>query len=247
MVAKLNTRSYTTAKRKRVRTPRPPRNNRRFAHDLMGVTLIAIGGICTVSLVALSKAGQFGQILNTSLHTGFGIGCFGVPILLTFIGLVLIVGRTPTNRREWIGGTVSLWVIFLAWWHFAHTTVNNQMLPASLSAYGGYVGACIAMDMRLVVGAATPIVFTALTLAAIVWLTDIRLLHIFAGLTKGVGKAGAPLARGVSRLRGRKLPTMPQFTCASPRPTRRPTAGLSSLRMTRPRLRVFLRCRCVWQ
>lgn len=201
MAVRSNIRMSTSSAKKTPRQPRPsrqPRKNDRLAHDLWGVGLIALGCIGLVGLVAFSSAGQCGHLLADVLRQAFGIGSFVVPFLLAFAGVVLIIGQRPVSRAEMIGSAIALWLVFLGWWHYAHTTEGNQFDSSLVSNLGGYTGAGIAALLRHFFGVGTPIIFLAAAIAAIVVISDMRLLHLVGFGVEGARKAAGPMKKGTA-------------------------------------------------
>lgn len=199
MAVRSNIRMSSSSTKKSPRQPRPPRQprkNDRLAHDLWGVGLIALGAISLVGLVAFSSAGQCGHMLAEMLRDAFGIGSFVVPFLLAFTGVVLIRGESPVTRAEKIGSAVVLWLVFLGWWHYGNTTEANQF--DRVADFGGWTGAGIAAILRHFFEAGTPIVFLAVIVAAVVVLSDMRLLHLVGIGVTGAKKAAEPVKKGTA-------------------------------------------------
>jgi S-DNA-T family DNA segregation ATPase FtsK/SpoIIIE len=201
MAVRSNIRTNGSSTKKSPRQPRPPRQTRRndrLAHDLWGVGLIALGGIGLVGLLAFSHAGQVGYYLADFLRQAFGVGSYVVPFLLGFAGVVLIRGRSPVSRWEMIGSAIVLWLVFIAWWHYGHTSVANELDQPRVPFYGGWIGAGIAHLLRHFFDAGTPIVFLALSIAAIVVMSDMRLLHLVGIGVNGAKKAAGPVKKGTA-------------------------------------------------
>ena len=87
---------------------RPARNNDRFAHDLWGIGLVALGVVTLVSLAFQRHAGAVGDLLAGGLRALVGVGAFVVPPLLAAVGVMLIQGREQHTRTNFAGGAALL-------------------------------------------------------------------------------------------------------------------------------------------
>ena len=197
--------------------PRPPRNNDRFAHDLWGIGLFALGVVALVSLAFQSHAGAVGGALAAGLRALVGVGAFLVPPLLAAIGVMLIQGREQHTRTNFAGGAAFLFFVGIALWHLLHSSHADEFQPAVLARGGGYVGAAVCAGLRACFhDLASGVILLALAAGGIVWATDMRLLHLFEKAAAGAKRVGAPVAQGARaakqgaaalRERARKTPT----------------------------------------
>ncbi len=179
----------------RTNNTRPPRNNDRFAHDIWGLTLIALGLILLVSLIIGSRAGLLGESLVHGLRALVGVGAWLFPFFLSAIGVMLIQGRQQHTRTNFAGGAALLFVIGIAWWHLAHTSSAQPFL--NLESGGGLAGAVVSAGLRRMVGdVSSHILLLVFTLGAIVWATDMRLLHLFDHAVEGGRRVAAPVTQG---------------------------------------------------
>ena len=199
------------------RPPRPPRNNDRFAHDLWGIALVALGVVTLVSLAFQSHAGVLGDALAAGLRSLVGVGAFLVPFLLAAVGVMLILGREQHTRTNFAGGAALLFFVGITSWHLLHSSHATQFRPDVLARGGGYVGALICAGLRgcfhdLACGA----ILLALAVGGLVWATDMRLLHLYEKAAEGTKRVGAPVAQGARaakrgatalRERAKKTPT----------------------------------------
>jgi len=178
----------------RVKRPRPKRNNERFAHDLWGLGLVALGLILLVSLILGTHAGLLGNALVIGLRKLVGIGAWVFPCLLVAVGVMLISGREQHTRANFAGGAALLFVIGIAWWHLGHTNRTNEF--TELMSGGGWIGAALSSGLRSLLNTAGSHIFLFFfTIGGIVWATDMRLLHLFAHAAAGGRRISAPVAQ----------------------------------------------------
>ena len=180
----------------RANTTRPPRKNERFAYDIWGLTLVALGLILLVSLIIGGRAGLLGEALVHGLRALVGVGAWLFPFFLSAIGVMLIQGRAQHTRTNFAGGAGLLFVIGIAWWHLGHTP-GGRPLFENLEAGGGLVGAVVSAGLRRLVGdVSSHILLFLFTLGAVVWATDMRLLHLFDHAVEGGRRVTAPVTQG---------------------------------------------------
>ena len=175
--------------------PRPPRRNDRFAHDLTGLALLALGLILGVSLV-LSRhghAGLLGDWLVLGLRVVVGIGAWAFPVLLCAVGVMLIQGKHRQTRTNFAGGAALLFLVGISWWHLGHTTRATEFTDIT---EGGWLGAAVSGGLRALVGdISSHIVLFLFSVGAVVWATDMRLLHLFDHAVAGGRRVTTPLAQ----------------------------------------------------
>ena len=180
----------------RTTRPKPPRNNDRFAHDLCGLALLALGLILGVSLILRHHAGMLGHALVYGLLHLVGVGAWVFPFFLAAIGVMLIRGKEQHTRTNFAGGAAMLFVVGIAWWHLWHTTRETQFSEANITQ-GGWLGAAVSAGLRALIGDVSTHLFLLLfTVGAVVWATDMRLMHLFDHAVKGGRRVTDPVARG---------------------------------------------------
>ena len=180
----------------RTTPPRPPRRNDRFAHDILGLALLALGLMLGVWLVMSrhGHAGLLGDWLVEGLRYVVGIGAWVFPLLLCAVGLMLIQGKHRQTRTNFAGGAALLFLVGISWWHLSHTTRATEWTDIT---EGGWLGAAVSGGLRALVGdISSHIVLFLFAVGAIVWATDMRLLHLFDHAVAGGRRVTTPLAQG---------------------------------------------------
>ncbi len=181
----------------RTTPPRPPRNNDRFAHDISGLVLIAFGLILGVSLIEQHRghAGLLGHWLVEGLRLVVGIGAWLFPVLLIAIGVMLIQGKHQHTRTNFAGGAALLFLAGISWWHLGHTTRATEFSDIT---EGGWIGAAISSGLRALVGdISSHLCLFLFTVGAVVWATDMRLLHLFHHAVASSRRVAAPVTQSV--------------------------------------------------
>ncbi|MEO7720076.1 MAG: DNA translocase FtsK 4TM domain-containing protein [Capsulimonas sp.] len=173
---------------------KPARNNERFAHDMWGIGFMTLGAILLVSLIFEGKAGAIGDALANGMRWLVGVGSWVMPFFIASIGVMLVRGREQHTRANYIGGGATLYLIFITWWHMGHTNVLNQSMNPDRA--GGEVGYLFCSLLRMLFGAndvSSHILMSALAIGAVVWTTDMRLLHLFERTVEGGKKLTPPV------------------------------------------------------
>ncbi len=177
------------------RPARPPRGNERFAHDLGGVALLALAGLLLASLALERHAGLLGTPLAHSLRAFVGIGAWAVPFLVGAMGVMLIVGREQHTRANFAGGAAGLFLTTIAWAQLAHSPRADPFFEHARG--GGWVGGVVSSLLRAGVGdVGGQIVLLALFVGAVLWATDMRLLHLVGHAVAGGKRVAAPVTQG---------------------------------------------------
>ncbi len=177
--------------------PRPPRNNDRFAYDLTGLGFVAFGLILLVSLILQHRgqAGFVGDLLVEGLRLAVGIGAWVFPFVLGAIGVMLIQGKGEHTRTNFASGAGLAFVLGIAWWQLGHTPFLDPFRTPE--QYGGFLGALISAGLRRMVGdISSHILLFAFGVGALVWATDMRLLHIFDKAVEGGRRVSGPVTQG---------------------------------------------------
>ena len=192
------------------RRPSPPRSdavgggaarrraNTRLAYDFMAITLIALGLILLATLLWPSRPGEniFGSAVVAGMRLMVGAGVWAFPLVLLTSGIMFSVGKS----RSWdnVGGAVSIFLLFIGWWHLGHVPPAGHFAQDNLLNYGGYIGAGLSWAARAALGSiGGHILFGALSVAALLALTDIPLPAILSPAERAASTS-ARMAKNVA-------------------------------------------------
>ena len=148
------TASKTNA-RSRAKTSKPPKTPlklRKVHYEVLGVLLLAFGGLFSYYALRGSVDGVLPRAVLAGLRLGFGIGAVIIPFLMAYLGILLLVKRGHANLRSfWRGAGVALLVILTA---KALTVPRGEEFVDLnvLRAHGGYIGNGIAWALRRALG-----------------------------------------------------------------------------------------------
>jgi len=185
---------------------KPPRNNDRFVHDMWGVGLIGLGCILAVSLFLFRhhEAGALGDAMAFGLHWLVGVGAYLTPLFLVAVGIMLIRGKEQHTRANFAGGSTALFLVFITWWHIAHTIKANTFAFIPLGSHGGAIGSLLAAALRALFNdLSAEILLLALSVMSLVWATDMRLLHILQHAFEAGKRVTPPVGRGIATMKSR--------------------------------------------
>lgn len=215
-------------------------------HDIIGLTLVFGGLACLLWLVYRQSAPLPGMLV-TALRWLAGSGAYAMPLVLIFVGSMLLVGYQRFSFSHATAGSLLAFLSFLA---FRHISGDPNAVPEVLrttgpfdsyvgdpqwsSAYvetaGGYLGAAVGWALTSLVGSTGTYLFLAMfALMALVLMLDKPFRDILQALQRPA-VAGASLARrtaaAVKERRTREgeqeTPAATDEVAALPTPVRRP-------------------------
>ena len=149
---KTNSKTSAKARPKTAQPPKSPRKLRAVHYEVLGVLLLAFGGLFGYYALQSSVDGMVPRAVLGGLRIGSGIGAVLIPFLLAYLGVLLLVKRGHANLRSfWRGAGVALLVMLTA----KSLTVphGEEFIDIGvIKAHGGYIGAGIAWVLRRTLG-----------------------------------------------------------------------------------------------
>ena len=137
---------------KTVNLPKSPRKLRAVHYEVLGVLLLAFGGLLGYYSLQHAVDGALPRAVLGGLRLVTGIGAVIIPFLLAYLGVLLLIKRGHANLRSfWRGAGVALLVVLTA---KALTVPRGAELIDSeiIRSHGGYIGAGIAWALRRALG-----------------------------------------------------------------------------------------------
>ena len=147
-----SSKTNSKARSKIASPPKSPRKLRAVHYEVLGVLLLAFGGLFAYYALQNSIDGMVPRAVLGGLRVGFGIGAVLIPILLAYLGVLLLIKRGHANLRSfWRGASVALLVVLTA---TALTVPHGEEFLGLdvIRAHGGYIGASIAWVLRRALG-----------------------------------------------------------------------------------------------
>jgi S-DNA-T family DNA segregation ATPase FtsK/SpoIIIE len=148
--------------------------------DIVGVILIAIGGLSLLSMIS-SQQGDVSRQWIGFLRDIFGVGFVVVPIVLLLLGLWLVLRKfekTPRLTREQIAGLIVLFVVALISMGFIDRAAAGSIGTGLLGALTGTLG-----------GAGAAILLSVGWLIAIMLLFDVTPSEIATRIARGLRRS----------------------------------------------------------
>lgn len=166
--------------------------------DIVGVAVFALGALLMVG-VTMHHSGKFGEFVGPALKNIAGLGAYVVPVLLMYLGTVVLLGSQVAATRSKLIGALILFVIFVTWCQIAQTPsvvrlaadseVDPKKFIAAVENGGGYVGLGFSYILELAFARiGSHILLMAGTVMALILLTGIKLSDLVGGVvakTKG--------------------------------------------------------------
>lgn len=182
------------------RRRRTPEHEHRIA-DISGVLLLALAGITAIALWT-SNAGLFGEALGNVFRTLFGLGSWGIVLVLGLMGAGLLAGRRASEAVQLGWGLVLLFVTVLG--ALAKATNGDYFDPTAVADSGGYVGAVIAWALGSLLGAAKAVGLGAIGMVGLILCIQMPIRAILETLAERAAEANAK--RKVIKKAERKAP-----------------------------------------
>ena len=205
-----------------------------LVQDIIGIAIFALGAVLLVGVI-MQHAGRFGETVGPALKNIAGLGAYAVPILLMFLGTILLLGNQLPATRNKLIGSMLLFIVFVTWCQFARTAsvtglaANRDIKPADfllqVQTGGGYVGLGFSYVLEWAFGRiSSHIILGALLIAALVLVTGVPLSVLIAGVFGWMRAPSRPtkVVRGYDDRR-------------SPEPTVRPEVKTSGLPVEKER------------
>lgn len=218
--------------------------SRRF-YDIAGLALSFTGAACLLWLVWRDKAPVPGA-LATALRWFAGSGAYVAPLVLIFIGVMLLFGYKRFSFSHATAGAVLAFLTFLAWRHLQGDPASvalglqtdgplgayvgdPQWSSAYVESAGGYVGAGLGWALSGLLGIPGSQIFLAMfALMSLVLIVDKPFMDVLRSIRRPAA-AGVSIARkGVNAVRSRSRPNGDQS------PTTSRDAGAMERLRTRP-------------
>jgi len=131
--------------------------------------------------------GIVGKIIFQTTTRFIGLGAYIFPILLLFLGILILFNYKPPNPYHRLFGISFLFIIFLAFIHLRLLLLDNSYLLAMKGAGGGLLGYYFANSLYLYFGTTGAyLVLISLSLISALFVTEVSYFYIFGNLGKKI-------------------------------------------------------------
>jgi len=127
--------------------------------------------------------GIVGKIIFQTATRNIGLGAYIFPILLSFLGIVILFNYKPPNPYHKLFGISFLFIIFLMFIHLRLLLLDNSYSLAMKGAGGGLLGYYFANSLYLYFGTkGAYLVLISLSLISALFITEVSYFYIFGNL-----------------------------------------------------------------
>jgi S-DNA-T family DNA segregation ATPase FtsK/SpoIIIE len=127
--------------------------------------------------------GIVGKIIFQTATRNIGLGAYIFPILLLFLGIVILFNYKPLNPYHKLFGISFLFIIFLVFIHIRLLLLDNSYSLAMKGAGGGLLGYYFANSLYLYFGTkGAYLVLISLSLISALFITQVSYFSIFRNL-----------------------------------------------------------------
>jgi S-DNA-T family DNA segregation ATPase FtsK/SpoIIIE len=127
--------------------------------------------------------GIIGKIIFQTATRNIGLGAYIFPVLLLFLGIVILFNYKPPNPYNKLFGICFLFIIFLTFIHLRLLLLDNSYSLAMKGAGGGLLGYYFANSLYLYFGTkGAYLVLISLSLISALFITEVSYFYVFGNL-----------------------------------------------------------------
>lgn len=154
-------------------------------NETISIIIIAFSLLYILAFIFTDKMGIVGKIIFQTTTRFIGLGAYIFPILLLFLGILILFNYKPPNPYHRLFGISFLFIIFLAFIHLRLLLLDNSYLLAMKGAGGGLLGYYFANSLYLYFGTTGAyLVLISLSLISALFVTEVSYFYIFGNLGK---------------------------------------------------------------
>jgi len=152
-------------------------------NETISIVIIAFSLLYIFAFIFTDKMGIVGKIIFQIATRNIGLGAYIFPILLLFLGIVILFNYKPPNLYRKLFGISFLFIIFLIFIHIRLLLLGNSYSLAMKGAGGGLLGYYFANSLFLYFGTkGAYLVLISLSLISALFITDVSYFYIFRNL-----------------------------------------------------------------
>jgi S-DNA-T family DNA segregation ATPase FtsK/SpoIIIE len=152
-------------------------------NETISIVIIAFSLLYIFAFIFTDKMGIVGKMIFQTATRTIGLGSYIFPILLLFLGIVILFNYKLPNPYHKLFGISFLFIIFLIFIHIRLLLLDNSYSLSMKGAGGGLLGYYFANSLFLYFGTkGAYLVLISLSLISALFITDISYFHIFRNL-----------------------------------------------------------------
>jgi len=152
-------------------------------NETISIVIIAFSLLYIFAFIFTNKMGIVGKIIFQTSTRYIGLGAYIFPILLLFLGILILFNYKPPNPYHKLFGISFLFIIFLIFIHLRLLLLDNSYSLAMKGAGGGLLGYYFANSLYLYFGTkGAYLVLISLSLISALFITEVSYFYIFSNL-----------------------------------------------------------------
>ncbi|MBU4561997.1 DNA translocase FtsK 4TM domain-containing protein, partial [bacterium] len=152
-------------------------------NETISIIIIAFSLLYIFAFIFTDKMGIVGKIIFQTATRNIGLGAYIFPILLLFLGIVILFNYKPPNPYRKLFGISFLFIIFLIFIHSRLLLLDNSYSLAMKGAGGGLLGYYFANSLYFYFGTkGAYLVLISLSLISALFITEVSYFYIFSNL-----------------------------------------------------------------
>jgi len=149
-------------------------------NETISIIIIAFSFLYILAFIFTDKMGIVGKIIFQTATRNIGLGAYIFPILLLFLGIVILFNYKPPNPYHKLFGISFLFIIFLTFIHLRLLLLDNSYSLAMNGAGGGLLGYYFANSLYFYFGVkGAYLVLISLSLISALFITEISYFYVF--------------------------------------------------------------------
>jgi len=152
-------------------------------NETISIIIIAFSLLYIFAFIFTDKMGIVGKIIFQTSTRNIGLGAYIFPILLLFLGIIILFNYKPPNLYRKLFGISFLFIIFLIFIHSRLLLLDNSYSLAMKGAGGGLLGYYFANSLYFYFGTkGAYLVLISLSLISALFITEVSYFYIFSNL-----------------------------------------------------------------
>ena len=154
-------------------------------YEMVGIGFLAFAVFCFVSLFTNSTGAVGGFVVKT-IKAIAGEGKYVFPLVIAFFGVKMIAERKKARFGSQVAGCAVLFALILTLFHLQMNIPEKELFKAGVDGKGGGIigGACSAILLAAFGKIGTYIVWVALMIISIIFITNVSFLVIAAQVSQ---------------------------------------------------------------
>lgn len=149
-------------------------------NETISIVIIAFSLLYILAFIFTDKMGIVGKNIFQTATRNIGLGAYVFPILLLFLGILILFNYKPPNPYHKLFGVIFLFIIFLIFSHIRLLFLENSYSLALKGAGGGLLGYYFANSLYLYFGTTGAyLVLISLSLISALFITEVSYFYIF--------------------------------------------------------------------